>query len=180
METKSPEEVLRAVAKDLKFKGLTHEAAAKQLGYTNKQTLSNLLSQKKYLSGIQALKFHEAFNYNQTFLMSGEGELNNDQTLRYESYMEMSPRDYLVGMATDIKAGGTGVKPENDLMILRSYFRRIIEAWGHPIAKNVLAAYQMYESCADIVTLMAFMAEVEKGLQVLENEKKTASTETGK
>lgn len=172
MQALSPEEVLRAVARDLKQKGLTHEAAAKKLGYSNKQTLSNLLSQKKYLSGLQALKFHEAFNYNQSFLMSGEGELNLDKTLRYESYMEMSPRDYLVGMASNIKDGGTGVNPEHDLMILRGYFRRIIEAWGNPVAKQVLSAYQLYESCADMVTLMACMAEVEKGLQLLESEKR--------
>lgn len=170
MTPKSPEEVMKSISADFKQKGITQAVAAKKLGYSSKQTLANLISQKKYLSGIQALKFHEAFNYSQKYLMTGEGELNEDPTLRYESYQEMSPRDYLVTLATDLNAGGSGFNPVSDLLILRGYFRRIIEAWGHPEAKKVLSAYQLFESCADVYTLMGCMAEVEKGLQLLENE----------
>lgn len=160
MDPKSSEEVMRTISADLRQRGLTHEAAAQKLGLKSKQTLSNLLSQKKYLSGVQALKFHEAFGYNQKFLMSGEGSLMNDDALRYESYKENTPRDLL-----------TCQPGASELGLLRLYFRRIIQAWGHPEAIKILRAYQLYESCADVYTLMAFMAEVEKSLQTLEKEK---------
>ena len=75
MGVKSPEEVLKLVSADLRFRGLTHEEAAKRLGFGSKQTLSNLLSSKKYLSPFQAQKFKNEFDYNLDFLTKGEGEL---------------------------------------------------------------------------------------------------------
>lgn len=162
MEPKTSEEVMRSISADLRHKGLTHEVAAGKLGLKNKQTLSNLLSQKKYLSGVQALKFHEAFGYNQKFLMSGEGSLMDDEALRYESYKESTPRDLL-----------TCQPGASELGLLRLYFRRIIQAWGHPEAVKILSAYQLFESCADVNTLMALMGEVEKSLQSLEKEKRS-------
>lgn len=161
MSKKTPEEVLKSVSADFKRRGVTHETAAQKMGYGSKQTLSNLLSRKKYLSGLQALKFHEAFGYNQKYLMSGEGSLMNDEALRYESYKENTPRELL-----------TCQPGASELGLLRLYFRRIIQAWGHPEALRILSAYQLYESCADVNTLMSFMAEVEKSLQSLEIEKK--------
>ena len=78
MENKSPEQVLQAVSKDLKFKGLTHEQAAKELGFGSRQTLSNLLSSKKYMSGRNAKRFKDAFGYDMDYLMSGKGGLYPD------------------------------------------------------------------------------------------------------
>ena len=76
MEPKTPQEVLRAVSIDFKIQGYTHADAAKRLGMKSTQTLSNLLSSKKYLSGLQARRFQRAFDYNMDFLMSGEGVLS--------------------------------------------------------------------------------------------------------
>jgi len=75
MSKKMPEEVLRAVSIDFKLRGMTHETAAEKMGFRSKQTLSNLLSSKKYLSGYQARRFNEAFGYNMEFLMRSEGQL---------------------------------------------------------------------------------------------------------
>ena len=94
--------------------------------------------------------------------MSGEGSLMNDDALRYESYKENTPRDLL-----------TCQPGASELGLLRLYFRRIIQAWGHPKALKILSSYQLYESCADVNTLMAFMAEVEQSLQSLEKEKRS-------
>ena len=63
MSKKTPEEVLRSVSIDFKLRGMTREAAAEKMGYRSKQTLSNLLSSKKYLSGYQARRFNEAFGF---------------------------------------------------------------------------------------------------------------------
>ena len=76
MEPKSPQQVLRTVAADFKIQGYTHADAAKRLGFKSTQTLSNLLSSKKYMSRLQAERFRRAFDYNIDFLMSGEGVLS--------------------------------------------------------------------------------------------------------
>lgn len=76
MEPKSPQEVLRIVSADFKIQGYTHAEAAKRLGMKSTQTLSNLLSSKKYMSRLQAERFQRAFDYNIDFLMSGEGVLS--------------------------------------------------------------------------------------------------------
>ena len=75
MEKITPEEVLRSVSFDFKRRGITHAEAAERLGFGSKQTVSNILAAKKYMSPSQALKFTEAFGYSQIYLMSGEGEL---------------------------------------------------------------------------------------------------------
>ena len=80
MNEKSPEEVLRAISNDLKRQHITHEEAAKALGFTSRQTLSNILSSKKYLSQKQARRFHETFGYNQEFLILGNGTLKGEDS----------------------------------------------------------------------------------------------------
>lgn len=75
MDKKTPEEVLRSVSNDLKRRGITHAQAAEKMHFRSKQTVSNILAAKKYMSASQALKFADAFGYDQTYLMSGEGEL---------------------------------------------------------------------------------------------------------
>lgn len=90
MSKKMPEEVLRSVIADFKLRGVTHEIAAEKMGYKSKQTLSNLLSSKKYLSGYQARKFNEAFGYNMDFLMSGEGQLIHNEKNFKEQISELA------------------------------------------------------------------------------------------
>ena len=72
---KTPTEVLTDVANDLRKRGLTYANAAEILGYKNKQTVANILSGKKYLVPAQARRFSERFQYDETFLLSGEGSL---------------------------------------------------------------------------------------------------------
>lgn len=160
MGYKSPEEVLRAVALDIKSMGLTQSEASWKLGNKSKQSLSNLLSRKKYLSGIQAIKFNKAFGYSMPFLMKGEGELR-DNNIGYESYKENTPAELL-----ELEPGAS------ELGLLRLYFRRIIEAWGHPLALKILSYYQLFDSCCDTRTLMVLMANIEQDLITLEDEKK--------
>lgn len=75
MPNKTPTEVLKTISADFKMRGETHESAAKKLGFKTRQSLSNILISKKYLSGHQAKKFKDAFGYNMNFLTNGEGEL---------------------------------------------------------------------------------------------------------
>lgn len=75
MPSKTPEEVLRAISADFKTKGITHASAASRLGLKSAQTISNLLSSKKYLSKTQAIRFRDAFGYNEEFLTNGTGDL---------------------------------------------------------------------------------------------------------
>ena len=73
-----PEEVLRIVSADLKMNKLSHAQAAIRLKMRSKQTLSNLLSSKRYMSEMNAERFHEAFGYSKEFLMHGTGSLFED------------------------------------------------------------------------------------------------------
>lgn len=155
----SAEEVLKSVSRDLRKRGITHAAAAQMLGYKNRQTLSNLLSSKNYMSGLQAARFNKSFGYSIMYLTSGEGELLDDDTIRYDSYRESSPKEYLT-----MEPGAS------ELGLLRQYFRRIIEAWGNPKAKKVLETYKRFESCFDISSLMTCMGVIERTLVELENE----------
>ena len=74
MENKTPEEVHLVLASALKIDGLTHAAAAERLGM-KKQTFSNIMSSKTYLTPKMAERFNQAFGFSRVFLMSGEGEL---------------------------------------------------------------------------------------------------------
>jgi len=74
MDAKKPEEVFLALSSAIKIEGLTHADAAKKLGM-KKQTLSNILSSKKYLSPKQAERFSQAFGFNPEFLTSGMGDI---------------------------------------------------------------------------------------------------------
>ena len=92
MTPSSPEEVLRKISSDFKNKGITHADAAEKLEFNSKQTLTNLLSSKKYLSKKQALLFHYTFGYDIDYLTTGVGDLfgptNKDEfhgRIAYES-----------------------------------------------------------------------------------------------
>ena len=75
MPTLNPEEMLRIVSADLKINHLSHAEAAILLKMRSKQTLSNLLSSKRYMSEMNANRFNEAFGYSKEFLMYGTGSL---------------------------------------------------------------------------------------------------------
>ncbi len=83
MPSKTPVEVLRAVSADFKTKGITHALAAARLGLKSAQTISNLLSSKKYLSKTQAIRFRLAFGYNEEFLTNGTGDLFAFESFEY-------------------------------------------------------------------------------------------------
>lgn len=158
--TSSPREVFRAISVDFKLRGMTHCDAAKKLGFKSQQTLSNLLASKKYLSNLQAIRFQKAFGYNPSFLMSGQGELKDeDNTLPYKSNHENSWKELLIAEP------GAG-----ELNLLRSYFRRVIEAWGNPVAKMVLATYQQISACNDVSTLMMLASKIEDELYELKEQ----------
>lgn len=71
----TPQEVYKAIAADFKRYGITYEKAADELGYSNKQTVANILSGKKYMAPEQAKRFHDVFGYDMNTLMSGDGYL---------------------------------------------------------------------------------------------------------
>lgn len=79
MKVDSPEEVLRNVAQEFKHLGFTQAEVAKKLGMNSRQSVSNILASKKYMSRKQATKFNIAFEFNVEYLMTGEGTLVKDE-----------------------------------------------------------------------------------------------------
>lgn len=86
MDRSEPEVVLKSISLDFKLRGLTHEQAANKLGFRSKQTLSNLLSSKKYLSASHAQRFNSAFKYDVNYLMYGLGALYDERTVHTWQY----------------------------------------------------------------------------------------------
>ena len=84
--------ICKAIAVDFKVKGLTHEAAACQLG-CSKQTVSNQISGKKKFSLKSAQKYAEVFGYNLEFLLFGKGELNGSQQMTSVIDIELKTSD---------------------------------------------------------------------------------------
>lgn len=72
--TASPEEVCRAVAADLRSRGITHDQAGKTIG-KSRAIISNLLSSKKRFSKSMASLFSSAFGYNINYLLYGTGDM---------------------------------------------------------------------------------------------------------
>lgn len=128
MQNFSPEEVFRAISADLRQRGLTHEKAAEKLGFKSRQSLSNLLASKKYLSGIQAVKFQKAFGYNPDFLMRGEGELVN-----------AVPKVELASTSVDTSDLNKTVVA---LAGMTEIATNLIYAWGHPLAVDAWESLQ--------------------------------------
>lgn len=76
----SPEEVCRAVASDLRARGITHEEVGATIG-KSRSLVSNALSSKKGFSKQMANLLSRAYGYNIGYLLYGEGELKNSQIL---------------------------------------------------------------------------------------------------
>lgn len=122
MGVKSPEEVLRAVSSDIKARGYTHEQAAKKLGFGSKQTLSNLLASKRYMSAFQAKKFVDNLGYNMDFLTSGKGDLQPYHGVHGSTPLGEVSRKY--GMETFTIIDGT---PEGERDMILGWFHDYFE-----------------------------------------------------
>ncbi len=91
MQRKTPQEVRRSLAADFKIRGITHQQAAEQLHYRNKQSVTTIISKKSesYLPFEQAQRFHTAFGYSLLYLMTGEGLLYQDAVNVVEEFDPM-------------------------------------------------------------------------------------------
>ena len=75
MKHSTPDEVLQAVSRDIKLRGLSRKEAAERIGLGSSQSYSNLIASHKYLNFVKARKLSDAFGYNEEFLTTGKGEL---------------------------------------------------------------------------------------------------------
>lgn len=103
MIIKTAEEVMRAVSHAFKERGYSHETAAALLGYGSKQTLSNIICKKAYLSERQAQKFHDAFDFSTMFLTKGVGGLYHlrESDTSSESYFTLNCSETDMYMPTE-------------------------------------------------------------------------------
>lgn len=145
MNPSNPEEVLKEVSLDLKKRRLTHAQAAAILGFGSKQTLSNLLSSRKYLSRYHADKFVEKFNYSYRFLTSGVGDLYPDE----QDYV---PEEFVMTDAT------TADKPytildwteEGDRDVILNWIRRILAKLENEEAMAIYPEIYRFAHARDI------------------------------
>ena len=73
--SKSPAEVKTEISTYFKIHKITQKEIARKLGYKNRQSISNIISDKHYMSPKQAFKFSEKYPFNVEFLRYGLGEL---------------------------------------------------------------------------------------------------------
>lgn len=147
MSTKTPEEVLKSIAADFKLRGVTHETAAQKMGYGSKQTLSNLLSSKKYMSGYQAKKFHEAFGYNMEYLMRGDGELMSLREADDYYAAEVTTEDDLDVELNDKPTDG-------DIQLMLSWIHALLEKQNNEEGLMILAEIYRYSQAKNVVRQM--------------------------
>ena len=76
----TPEEVCRAVATDLRNRGISHEEVGLSIG-KSRSIVSNVLSSKKRFSKSMAILFRNAYGYNIDYLLYGEGPMRGEQVL---------------------------------------------------------------------------------------------------
>lgn len=96
---KSPTEVKKAISKDLKKRGISHDQAAELLGI-QKSTFSSILYHKTYFARNLAARFSEVFGYRMSFLMCGEGSLIAEEGKQHivkasSEQVYGSPLDYI-------------------------------------------------------------------------------------
>ncbi len=115
----TPQEVYKAVAADFKRYGITYEKAAEELGYTNKQTVANILSGKKYMAPEQAKRFHDVFGYDMSTLMSGDGYLVFNPQVR-SLVLTKGPDGKETIFTTDDK-----LTPEGKIGLLEKYLQNV-------------------------------------------------------
>lgn len=146
MSKKTSEEVLRSVSADLKLRGVTHESAARKMGYGSKQTLSNLLSSKKYMSGYQAKKFHDAFGYNMEYLMSGEGELQP-----YRGVDGSTPLGQVLFEQGWQTVNVIGDSIEGDLQLVLSWVHTLLERQNNKEGLAILTEIYRFTQARDVL-----------------------------
>lgn len=131
----TPQEVYKAIAADFKRYGITYESAAELLGYTNKQTIANILSGKKYMAPEQAKRFHDKCGYDIYTLMTGEGEL------------VFNPPTTITAFSTRGENSSIHTNSENKLdanslvSLLEQYLNAVCVVWGHPAATQLWYNY---------------------------------------
>ena len=125
MPNKTAEEVLRTISSDLKIKGVSHAEAAKALGISSRQTVSNILSSKKYLSRKHATLFNEAFGYNIAFMVAGIGELTSSPSEPEEGRDAAAKKSTRNRNQLSAQALRTlfSQPPKSDMVIILSWFR---------------------------------------------------------
>ena len=94
----TPAEVKESVSLDLKKKRISRTQAAKDLGYANRQSFYNLLSENVYFPAKVALRMHLVYGYDEKFLTCGEGTL-------YEEPAE-DPGEGLISVAAPVIEDG--------------------------------------------------------------------------
>lgn len=146
MSKKSAEEVLKSVSADFKLRGLTHELAADKLGYGSKQTLSNILSSKRYMSGYQARKFSKAFGYNMDYLMSGVGELQPYRGV--DGSTPLGQMAFEHGFETFTFLDGT---VEGDMQLMLSWIHTLMEIQNNEEGLALLAEVYRYSQARKVI-----------------------------
>lgn len=135
MENKTPEEVHLVLASALKIDGLTHAAAAERLGM-KKQTFSNIMSSKTYLTPRLAERFSQAFGFSRVFLMSGEGELFDKE----EPAKKPDPKAQRIEFAQGKRPVSTTKELEGDIELILDWVydaafrmrnKELEKLWGH-------------------------------------------------
>ena len=135
MENKTPEEVHLVLASALKIDGLTHAAAAERLGM-KKQTFSNIMSSKTYLTPRLAERFSQAFGFSRVFLMSGEGELFDKE----EPAKVPAPETQRIEFAQGKRPVSTTKELEGDIELILDWVydaafrmrnKELEKLWGH-------------------------------------------------
>lgn len=77
MSQATPEEVNRAVSKDLKARGITQQQVADKIG-KSRSMVANQLSSKKRFSKQMAALFANAYGYSSQYLLYGEGSMMSE------------------------------------------------------------------------------------------------------
>ena len=80
MSQATPEEVNRAVALDLKARGITQKEAGETIG-KSRAVISNQLSSKRRFSKAMAVLFCRAFGYSVNYLLYGQGEMMDSEVI---------------------------------------------------------------------------------------------------
>lgn len=84
---KTPREIGRTVSAYFKENGISQEEAAVRLGYSSKQVVANQLYGKRFGRKVAA-KYAAVFNFNETFLLTGKGELLNQSVTEHERILQ--------------------------------------------------------------------------------------------
>lgn len=77
-----PEDICRAIALDLKERGLTHEKAAMLLGKDNARSVSNQISGKRPFGKKSAALYARTFGYEMPYLLYGIGDLKKKTSVK--------------------------------------------------------------------------------------------------